>query len=214
MRFSAVIFDLDGTLIDTNGLIVASFQTVLKELLDLELTPEELYQYFGEPLPITMARFAPTRAEELTIAYRKWNEDQHDVLLQQFDGIHEVIADFREAGVKLGIATSKKTGLARRGLKVSNLEHYFEVVVGMDQTELHKPNPEPALLALSLLGEVPGNHVLMVGDSEFDILCGRNAGLKTAAVEWTKINRDKLAQPLPDYWIETPKDLRARGLER
>jgi pyrophosphatase PpaX len=214
MRFSAVIFDLDGTLIDTNGLIVATFQSILKQELGLDLTPEQIYPYFGEPLPVTMARFSPTRAEELTIAYRKWNVDQHDRLLRQFEGVHQMITDLKQAGVKLGIATSKKVAMARRGLKASNLEHHFEAVVGMDETELHKPNPEPALLALSRLGEAPGSHVLMVGDSQFDILCGRNAGLKTAAVGWTKINRELLALSLPDYWVEHPQDLTALILDR
>jgi len=214
MRFSVVIFDLDGTLIDTNGLIVATFQRVLKQELDLDLTPEELYPYFGEPLPVTLARFAPARAEELTLAYRRWNENQHDQLLRQFSGIHEMINDLKQAGVRLGIATSKKTALARRGLKVSNLEHHFEAVIGLDQTELHKPNPDPALLALSRLGEVPGDHVLMVGDSQFDILCGRSAGLKTAAVGWSKISRETLALTMPDYWVEQPKDVTSLVLER
>jgi pyrophosphatase PpaX len=214
MRFKVVIFDLDGTLIDTNGLIIATFQTVLKQELGLDLTPEELYPYFGEPLPITLARFAPTRAEELTVAYRKWNVDQHDQLLRQFDGIHEMVANLKQAGVRLGIATSKRSGMARRGLQVSKLEHYFDAVVGMDETELHKPNPDPALLVLSRLGESPGNHVLMVGDSQFDILCGRSAGVKTAAVGWSVINRETLSQSLPDYWIENPRDLTALVLER
>lgn len=207
MRFPVVIFDLDGTLIDTNGLIIATFQSVLKEELGLDLAPEELYPYFGEPLSVTMARFSPTKAEELTIAYRTWNLGQHDTLLRQFDGMHETVAGLKQAGVRLGVATSKKVAMARRGLRVSNLEHYFETVVGMDETELHKPNPEPALLVLSRLGLTPGDHVLMVGDSQFDILCGRNAGLKTAAVGWTMINRETLALSLPDYWLEHPKDL-------
>jgi len=214
MSFSVVIFDLDGTLIDTNGLIVSTFQRVLKDELGLVLAPEELYPYFGEPLPVTMARFSPARAEELTIAYRKWNVNQHDRLLRQFDGIHEMVANLKNAGIRLGIATSKKIGMARRGLSVSNLEQYFDAVVGMDETVLHKPNPEPALLALSRLGASPGDHVIMVGDSQFDILCGRNAGLRTAAVGWTMINRETLAQTLPDYWIEHPKDLTALVLER
>jgi len=214
MRFNVIIFDLDGTLIDTNGLIVATFQSVIKQELGLELSPNDLYPHFGEPLPVTMARFSPNRVEELTNAYRKWNAVQHDQLLRQFDGIHEMVDELKQAGVRLGIATSKRTEMARRGLRVSNLEHYFEAVVGMDETELHKPNPDPALLALSRLGESPGDNVLMVGDSQFDILCGRSAGLKTAAVGWTMINREKLSQSLPDYWIEHPKDLTALVLER
>lgn len=206
MRFSIVLFDLDGTLLDTNHLIVTSFRHVFKEKLGLDVPAEEIYQYFGEPLTTTMARYSPERAVELTDFYRVFNVANHDLLLREFKGVREMLQQLHQAGVKLGVVTSKKTDMAWRGLKVGQLEEYFETVVGMDETEKHKPEAEPALLALKRLGAEPGDHVLMVGDSKFDLLCGRNAGIKTAAVAWT-VNRAPLEEIGPDYWVDEPGDL-------
>lgn len=207
MRFSVVLFDLDGTLINTNDLIVATFQHVLQEKLGLAVSREELYPYFGEPLLQTLARFSAERAVELTDAYRAWNVANHDQLIQQFGGVSDAVKALAAAGLKLGVVTSKRTEMARRGLRVSGMEEFFHTVVGLDLTTKHKPDAEPALLALQHLGEEPGPHVLMVGDSRFDMLCGRNAGVKTAAVGWSLQTRAELDQTHPDLWIERPADL-------
>lgn len=207
MPFSVVLFDLDGTLIDTNHLIAHTFQHVLKTELGLDVSTEELYTYFGEPLPTTMARWSPARAEALADVYRVYNMANHDRLLRQFDGVREALDALRSAGVRLAVVTSKKRDLALRGLRVSGLTEYFDAIVGMDETDKHKPDAEPALLALSRLNERPGGHVLMVGDSRFDILCGHNAGIKTAAVGWTMQRREELAKTNPDHWIDKPSDL-------
>jgi pyrophosphatase PpaX len=207
MAFSVVLFDLDGTLINTNDLIVVSFQHVFREKLGLEVPAETIHQYFGEPLPRTMQRYAPDRADELTDFYRVFNAANHDLLVKQFEGMRETLEALLAAGVKLGVVTSKKTDMAQRGLRVCGLESYFGAVVGMDQTEKHKPEPEPIYHALDQLGEQPGDHVLMVGDSSFDILCGKNAGVRTAAVSWTVIDREGLERISPDYWVDEPSDL-------
>lgn len=207
MRFSVVLFDLDGTLVDTNHLIVTSFQHTLRELLGLEVPAETLYKHFGEPLPLTMARYSPERALELTDFYRTFNLASHDSLIREFLGVKEALQELQAAGVKLGVVTSKKTDMARRGLKACGLESFFPVVVGMDLTEKHKPEPEPIYLALHQLGVSAGEHVLMVGDSQFDIRCGQNAGVKTAAVAWTVIDREELGRIQPDFWLEHPEDL-------
>jgi pyrophosphatase PpaX len=207
MPFSTVLFDLDGTLIDSNHLVVTSFQHTFREQLGLEVSADELYQYFGEPLTTTMERYSQERALELTGFYRAFNQANHDSLLRQFEGVREALHELRSAGVQLAVVTSKMVGLARRGLRVSQMEDYFDTVVGMDETEKHKPEPEPALLALERLGRKPGPDVLMVGDSRFDILCGRNAGVHTAAVSWAVTNRDALTASNPDFWLESPAQL-------
>lgn len=204
--FSTVLFDLDGTLIDTNHLIVTSFQHVFKEHLRIDVPAEEIYPYFGEPLPRTMARYDPDRADELCVLYRTFNASQHDVLIRQFAGMVEAMSSMKEAGVKLGIVTSKRTDTALRGLKVCKLDSFFPTIVGMDATEKHKPDPEPCLEALRRMGEKAGPHVLMVGDSHFDIECGRNAGAKTVGVGWAA-NPGPLRASQPDYWVESPSDL-------
>lgn len=204
MQFSIVLFDLDGTLIDTNHLIVTSYQYTLKEKLGLDVVPADIHQYFGEPLTTTLGRFGPDRVPELTEFYRAFNLANHDALIGQFEGIREMLESLRSAGARLGIVTSKKHDMAIRGLQMFGLESYFDTIVGMDETEKHKPEPEPIFLALERLGEKPGPHVLMVGDSRFDIQCGHNAGVQTAAVGWTLQDRAILS---PHHWAEGPADL-------
>jgi pyrophosphatase PpaX len=207
MRFSIVLFDLDGTLIDTNHLIVTSFQHTLREKLGLDVGADEIYPYFGEPLPTTLERYAPGRGAELSDFYRLFNLANHDLLLRQFEGVRSMLAQLTQAGVRLGVVTSKKVEMARRGLRVSEMDAFFETVVGMDEVVHHKPHAEPALLALSRMGAPPSDHVLMVGDSRFDILCGKHAGIKTAAVGWTVQNHTTLAESGPDYWVAAPSQL-------
>ncbi len=207
MPYSVILFDLDGTLINTNDLIVASFQHTLREKLGREVPADEIRQYFGEPLATTMARYAPDRQRELVAFYRQFNHANHDRLLRQFPGVPEMVRTLHGAGVTLAVVTSKRTALARRGLRVSGLDPYFTTLVGADDTEKHKPDPAPALLALEWLGERPGGHVLMVGDSRYDILCGRGAGVRTAAVGWSAQSREALEAARPDYWIDQPRDL-------
>jgi len=207
MAFSIVLFDLDGTLVDTNGLIVATFQHILKSELGLDVPKEQIYRHFGEPLPVSMARYSPERAEELVLKYRAWNLANHDRLIRQFPGVPEMVAALKAAGVRLGVVTSKRRDTALRGLRVTGLDPYFDVIVGMDETERHKPEPDPIYLALDRLGDKPGDHVLMVGDSTFDMRCGHNAGVKTAAVGWTVIDRVELTGANPSYWVETPDQL-------
>lgn len=207
-HFGVVLFDLDGTLIDTNHLIETSFRYTLREKLGLDVSAEQIYPYFGEPLVTTMARFSPERATELVEFYRAFNLANHDALIRQFAGVREALASLRAAGVTLGVVTSKRLELAKRGLQVTGLAPYFATLVAVEDTEQHKPDPAPALKALERLGEQSGSHVLMVGDSRFDILCGKNAGLKTAAVGWTLQDRAKLeAMAVPDYWVEEPAEL-------
>jgi len=205
-NFDAVLFDLDGTLIDTNQLIVESFQHVFRSELGREVTPAEIYPHFGEPLRTTWARYDPERADALTEAYRAFNHSQHDRMVRRFPGVAGAVAALQAEGVRLGVVTSKSTDLARRGLRVCGMEDFFPVVVGVDQTERHKPEPEPALRAMALLGVEPGPRVLMVGDSPLDIACGRAAGCVTAAVGWA-VNRAPLEACRPDRWVERPADL-------
>jgi len=205
-HFDAVLFDLDGTLINTNDVVIASFQHAMRTLLGREMAPEDAYPHFGEPLTRVFAHYAPERVDELVDAYRAFNLRHHDQMLRRFPGMEEAVAALRQAGVRLGVVTSKYTPLAWRGLELCGLKQHFAVLVGVDQTERHKPDPEPALRALELLGVAPGPRVLMVGDAPLDVQCGRAAGCRTAAVGWT-VNRDTLSAAGPDFWVERPADL-------
>ncbi|MHB9144961.1 MAG: pyrophosphatase PpaX [Symbiobacteriia bacterium] len=202
----ALLLDLDGTVLDTNGLIVASFQHTLDELLGIRVTAEELYPFFGEPLQDTMARFSLARAEEMVAHYRAYNIANHDRLARTFPGLGDALTALHGAGLRLAIVTSKYEATARRGLDLFGLTPLFEVLVGLDATTRHKPNPEPALKALEMLDLAPAETV-MIGDTILDIGCGRGAGTLTAAVGWSVFPRDSLLAAKPDYWLDQPMDL-------
>lgn len=207
--FSCVLFDLDGTLVDTNHLILTSFQQTLADQLGLQVTPPEIVCYFGEPLDTTMRRFAPDRWEELVAHYRAHNQLHHDDLIRRFDGVVEMLERLKDRGVRRGVVTSKYTQLARRGARCCGVEDLLEDFVGKDMTEKHKPDPTPVLFALERLGVEPGPHVLMVGDSPFDILAGKAAGVRTCAVGWTVLDRSVLHAAGPDFFVETVAELEA-----
>lgn len=208
LRFHTVLFDLDGTLIDTNDLIVTTFQHVLREELGIEVTPAEVIRYVGEPLRVTIARFAPPeRVDQVVAAYRRYNHEHHDRLARPVPGMREALASLRGLGVRMGVTTSKLTAGAERGLRLFGLDPFFSAVVGVDQTARHKPDPEPVLVTLARLGVEPGPGVLMVGDSPYDLESGQRAGVRTAAVAWTRHDVEELRARRPDYWIHDPQEL-------
>lgn len=218
MSTTVILFDLDGTLIDTNHLICTTFQHTFRSELGLEIPDDVIRSYFGEPLTATFARdgFARRSADgvvdvahvdQLVNAYRKFNLEQHDLLVREIAGIKNLVASLHSLGFKLAIVTSKKCSVAQMGLAACGLAEFFDVLVGMDTVTQHKPHGAPALYALQLLQESPGQHVLMVGDAPVDIYCGHNAGIRTCAVGWTSLARAALEEAKPHHWAETPADL-------
>ncbi|MCG0238251.1 MAG: pyrophosphatase PpaX [Firmicutes bacterium] len=206
--WAAVLFDLDGTLIDTNELILVSFDHVFREHLGLQVPRAQVVRHFGEPLSTILARFAPPeRVPELIAAYRAFNLAHHDRLVRPIPGVRAALDRLRAAGVPLAVTTSKRRETAYRGLRLFGLEGYFQAVVTWEDATRHKPDPEPVLVTLDRLGVPPGDRVLMVGDSVSDLLAGRAAGVRTAAVAWSLVPRAELEACAPDFWLERPEDL-------
>ena len=206
------LFDLDGTLLDTNELIVASFQHTFKDLLSIEVPRETIVANFGRPLTTTFSPYARDSAhlDELVAHYRAFNEAHHDEFVRRIPGAIEAIASLHAAGVKLAVVTSKREHTARMGLRAAALDAFFPVLVACDTPGLdaHKPAPDPALLALSLLGEAPSAaDCVMVGDSAFDVGCARAAGVRAVAVGWTALDRDLVDEAGTAVWVESCDEL-------
>lgn len=203
----AVLFDLDGTLLDTNELIYNSFDKTFKEKLGIELKKEEILDFFGRPLKEPFMRHAiEENVDDLVAYYRAYNEGIHDKMCFAFDGVKELLTNLKKKKIKIGIVTSKREELAVRGMKIAEIYDFMDVIITPESTTLHKPNPEPALKACSELGIEP-NETIMVGDSYYDIYCGKSAGCKTCAVNYTFIGIDKLKESNPDYFIDKPVDI-------
>lgn len=195
----AVLFDLDGTLIDTNELIVQSFQHVAQRYLGRTLDPErEIHPTFGEPLRQTLARWDVADVEEVVAAYRAFNLEHHDALVRAFPGAAEVLAALRRAGLRLAVVTSKLGDTAWRGLRVTRLDRYVDIVVGADEPVRPKPSPEALWLAIRRLGGVPLARVAMIGDSPHDLRAARAAGVRAFGVGWSVFPRAALLAERPE----------------
>jgi pyrophosphatase PpaX len=202
----AVLFDLDGTLIDTNELIIQSFKYTFRTHLNREVDTEDIVMHFGEPLIDSLARYDKENAHVLIETYRNYNESIHDELAKEIAGAKITVKELKAMGVKVGVVTSKRRALAERGMKLFNLLEYFDVVITPEDTTKHKPNGEPVLAACEKLG-VDASEVLMVGDSHYDILCGKDAGARSVLVKYTVLPVDKIMEHCPDFVIDEINDI-------
>jgi pyrophosphatase PpaX len=183
MRFPVVLFDLDGTLIDSTAMILASFKHATKTVLGRDLPDREIFAVVGGPtLEAQMRSFAPGRVEELLAVYRAHNTPLHDEL-ELCPGIWDVLSRLKAEGRRLGIVTSKRRRTAQLALDRLGIEPFFDTIITSDEPVAHKPSPEPVLLALERLGAEPGDAVY-VGDSPFDVASAKAAGVYSIAVLW------------------------------
>lgn len=202
----AVLFDLDGTLLDTNKIIIESYKYTIKKHFNRELEEENITKYFGEPLITTLSRYSKENAEELVKTYKAYNESIHDGLVTEMKGAADILMALREAGVKVAVVTSKRRYLAERGMKLCNLLEKVDAIITPEDTVKHKPEGEPVLKACSALEVLP-SEALMVGDSHYDIMCGKNAGSKTCVVRYSLLPFEELMKYKPDFIIEDLMDL-------
>lgn len=194
------LFDLDGTLVNTNELIIKSFQYIFKKYLNLDVNREIIVTYFGEPLITTMQRYDAANAQKLCDAYHDYNLTMHDKMVKGYAGAKEALMAIKEMGVKCGIVTSKRRSLGERGLKLVGLLDLMDDMVSLEDTKVHKPKGEPVLYACRRFGISPKD-AIYVGDSYLDILCGKDAGCKTCAVKYSALPLDLLLKYKPDYAV-------------
>lgn len=212
MEFKGVLLDLDGTLINTNELILKSFNHTFRTAENRILSDDMIYGFFGEPLEESFRKHAEkTSVEEMLRIFRDYNKKHHDNLATIFPGVREALAAMREQDALMSVVTSKKNDMARKGLELFGIEDYFRAMVGPDDTEKHKPEPEPVLKALELL-ELEPEDAVFVGDSPFDIICGNKAGVTTAAVAYSVHSVEYLKKFEPDFIIESLEEI--PGLRR
>jgi pyrophosphatase PpaX len=203
-----VLFDLDGTLIDSVRLILDSYHHALALHGLPPRTDEEWLRGVGTPLRVQFAEWRddPARLEALIATYREYNLKHHDRMVTVYPGVVDAVRRIREAGVTTGLVTSKNRIGAVRGLAVARLEAMMDVLVCADEVINPKPHPEPVEKAVALLGADPATTVY-VGDSIHDMQSGRAAGVRTAAALWGPFGRGHLEDARPDYWLETPGEL-------
>ncbi|WP_141432978.1 pyrophosphatase PpaX [Bacillus sp. 03113] len=205
-KINTILFDLDGTLIDTNELIIKSFLHTLDQYFPGQYKREDVLPFIGPSLHETFSSLDKDRTEEMIQTYRTFNISNHDLLVTEFDGVFETVKALKEKNYKMGIVTTKMSDVVKMGLQLTQLDQFFDIVVALDHVEKAKPDPEPIYKALELLSGRP-EETIMVGDNYHDILAGKNAGTKTAGVAWTIKGREYLASFHPDYVLDNMKDL-------
>ena len=207
MRYDAVLYDFDGTLVDTIPMILSCFHTAFMEVTGHAEDEAFLLSTIGLPLVYAFSGYEPAVRESLYEAYQKENARILATSVRIFDGIMEGLDQVRKMGIRQGVVTSKKRETALFSMKQFDMDPYFEVLITREDTDVHKPNPEPIFLAMQKMGITDVSRVLYVGDSVHDLRCAGNAGVDSAAVNWTYMPLYELAAEKPTYWLDRLTDL-------
>jgi pyrophosphatase PpaX len=209
MRFPVVLFDFDGTVIDSGSIILASMRHATLTVLGREFEDEVLMAAVGGAgLNEQMRLLDESRVDELVRVYRAHNEPLHSELVC-CAGMEDVLAALKQEGRTLGIVTAKRRQTVALAFEHVPIEHLFDVIVGSDDTERHKPSPDPILHALRELGAEPDG-TAYVGDSPFDVRAAKAARVHAIAVTWGGIHsHERLAEEEPDAVVHSAEELLA-----
>ncbi len=207
-----VLFDFDGTIMDTNEVIIQSWQETFRTLAGREEDRDVLLKTFGEPLEYTMRNFFPEVPVEKGLEiYRGYQRDNFLNDIQLFPGIRDLLDELSARQIKMALVTSRLKHTTMQAIDKFDMEKYFGYVVTADDVTRHKPDPQSALIALDKIGSRP-DQTIMIGDTLFDILCARNAGCTSVLVSWSLSLADKLKDGFapeeePDRIIDDPAQI-------
>jgi pyrophosphatase PpaX len=203
----AVLFDLDGTLIDSIALLLASMRHTFQGR-PRQPTDAEWIEGLGTPLPKQLTPYVESDEdrERLVNRYRTFQHENHDRLMAHYAGVIDTLALLYQRGHPMGVVTSKGNTMMERGLKFIGADDYIEVAIGYDSVHIHKPDPYPVRAALQKLA-YEAREAVFLGDSPHDIISGNEAGVTTIAALWGPFTRDQLAPHNPTYFLEDIKGL-------
>lgn len=202
----AIIFDLDGTLLNTDLLIRKSFEHVFKIYKpDYILSDEEHLSFLGPTLTSSFERYFPqSMSAKLVACYKAYNHAHHQDYVTIYPTVQETLKILKEKGYSLSILTTKMTDDAYIGLDLFYLRDYFDLVLGMDCVKSVKPNPEGIL---HIMHQTNMQQAVMIGDNTSDILAGKNAGVYTIGVNWSPKGTKEVEALKPDMMIHQMKDI-------
>ncbi len=201
-----LLFDLDGTLVDTIPLILLSFRETFRALGIPPRRDEEMLLLIGKPLREQAMDIMPDRVEEFFQTYQRIYDLHYQDMVREYPGVREALTGLRDRGYALAVVTSKRYSNARRDLERFRLLSCLDVLVTAEDTHNHKPHPEPVLKALEELS-APPQEAVFIGDSPYDVHSAHAAGVRAGAAAWGPFPRDVLEAENPDYWIPDPPSL-------
>lgn len=201
-----VLFDLDGTLLDTLALIRESMRFATATVLGHPLSDDVLMRNVGVPLIVQMREFSEEKADELLLTYREHNNRVHDTMIREYPGVEQALEWVVSSGLKTGVVTSKLRSGAMRGLERFSLERFFDVVIGADDVDRHKPDPYPLLHAAQAIGVDP-RVCAYVGDSPHDMTAARGAGMVAISATWGVSSVERLEEAGAQYHAHSMQDV-------
>lgn len=201
MKYKQIVFDIDGTLIDTEYAVLHSLQETLKTLCGEKVPLEKLTFALGITGVDALKKFS---IENISFALDLWNKNMsnysHTVTV--FSGISELLEILSKTGYQMGIVTSKTREEYEDEFIQFEIHKYFSIVVCADDTVEHKPMPAPLFKYMKLAG-TDCSKTLYVGDSKYDGMCARKAGVDFALAVW-----GSHTQSIPaDYYLKNPSDM-------
>ena len=210
MKKKYIIWDFDGTIANTNDVIIESWQSTFRRYLGHELPVREIEATFGETLKHTIAEKIPGEdPDEVTAHYRAYQQAHCGGRVYVFEGVRELLDELKARGCRLGVATSRTANSYNNYMKELGLEGCMDTVVSMEDVTRHKPDPESVLKVLERLGAGP-DEAIMIGDTRFDIGCAAAAGVDSVLVGWSHyVDEEAMAAEgiEPTYRISRPEEL-------
>ena len=223
MKKRYIIFDFDGTIANTNNIIIASWQATFRKYLGYELPIRDIEATFGETLKDTIPKLIPDAdVDEVIDFYRDFQDSHHDSIdVYVFDGVRELIEEMRASGCIIGVGTSRTAYSLGNYLRELGIENLIDVIVSMNDVSRHKPDPETAEAVLRRMLEHEGkagseitdevrDAAILIGDTKYDIGCAQNAGIDSVLVGWSHYVDEEAMEAdgfKPDYRIAKPAEL-------
>jgi pyrophosphatase PpaX len=206
-KINTILFDLDGTLVDSNEIIIQSFKETFKHYQpNVEYTREQIIEMIGPPLKETFKIVSeePQVINEMIAYYRTFYQKHEFEYIKLYDNVIETLKKLSELDINLGIVTTKFEESAMPSINLFSIDKYIKNYSFLGSVSEHKPSPEPVFYVLKQFDCV--DKALMIGDNPSDILAGKNAGILTCGIEWTLV-KDRLKATNPDFWIKDYKEI-------
>lgn len=205
IKFKGLIFDIDGTLTNTNQLIFDSFNHIADKFWNKTLPPEEIIKLFGPTEDDIIDLLFKEKAEEVKKEYFNYYESNHSVA-SLHSGMKELLEQVKQKSIPLGVYTGKGKTTTTITLKKFDLYDYFDLIITGSDVKEHKPSPEGISMFLDKFG-LSSKTVLMIGDSTADIKAARAAKIKSALVLWDCYAKEECLKMNPDFIFNVPKEL-------
>jgi len=205
-KVQAILLDLDATLVDSRGIYTRAFQHVFRDILGVELRPEDRKKYMGLPTREFLSQYSNGKQVDELVKTLNLYLARLMPEIRLFEGFETVLPELHRLGIKLAVVTSQTRVECQTTRQYLHIDPWIDQWVTVEDSAQPKPGPEPVWVALMRLG-VAGSQALMVGDSEFDLKSGRAAGVRVGAALWGAADPAGLLALSPDSVFHTPQDL-------